>query len=161
MHLWDRTSFFEIIVEVVDWVVAAPRHVLRLVHLFRPTDRSLGTGYAHDLQQRHPLLNVLHNGRTLGVVSLHVIQLFRPTINPPSKYRTVKNPSSCWKSKAGHDAADKGEPLISPARFSPITAGKRLLKPSSPRKITMRPVVKVGRVGMYATCWRQHEKAEP
>ncbi|CAM9792723.1 unnamed protein product [Pylaiella littoralis] len=36
---------------------------------------------------------------------------------------------------------DKGEPLVSPARtFSPVAAGRRLLKPSSPRKVPRRPV---------------------
>ncbi|CBJ26712.1 expressed unknown protein [Ectocarpus siliculosus] len=63
-----------------------------------------------------------------------------PTRSPLA--RTASKTNLVIDTQAGHDAADKGEPLISPARFSPITAGKRLLKPSSPRKITMRPVVK-------------------
>ncbi|CAM9220482.1 unnamed protein product [Scytosiphon promiscuus] len=42
---------------------------------------------------------------------------------------------------------DNGETLVSPARtFSPIAAGKRMLKPSSPRKIPRRPVVNEGSI---------------
>lgn len=52
-------------------------------------------------------------------------------------------PTTCFVFQAGHDDGS-GEPLVSPARtFSPIAAGKRMLKPSSPRKIPRRPVTNV------------------
>eukprot|EP00752_Nemacystus_decipiens_P012405 g10992.t1 len=63
-----------------------------------------------------------------------------PTRSPLS--RTTSRTKLVLDPQGGLDD-DTGEPLVSPARtFSPIAAGKRILKPSSPRvKVLRRPVV--------------------